>query len=127
MSEWVDWTIDPETHRANSSVEFHHLAGHVDRVIRESAHDLIGGRSLAVAELIMAQLVHRHGVMLHPEGGLAQWTVNDVPEEYWRESLPAQRAAFNAREEAQGKRWWKCMTCGYPTATGQYSCVACHG
>ena len=57
-----DWTIDPQSHRSNSSPEFMRLVEHVDRLIRNSAFDLIGGRTLSVAGLIMAQLAHVHGL-----------------------------------------------------------------
>lgn len=59
----VDWTIDPETRRSNSSPRFRALADHVELIIRDSAHDLIGGRTDRVAGLVMAQLAHKHGVL----------------------------------------------------------------
>ena len=57
----IDWTTDPETHRANSSEEFLRIRKEVGKLIRRSAHDLIGGRSDDVAGLIVAHLAHKHG------------------------------------------------------------------
>jgi hypothetical protein len=46
----------------NSSPLFNKLCGEVERLIRHSAHDLIGGRAGTVAALIVAQLAHIHGL-----------------------------------------------------------------
>ena len=59
-----DWTVDVETHRSNSSYAFQDLITDVDRIIRDSAHSLIGGRSNDVARSIMAHMAHRHGLMI---------------------------------------------------------------
>lgn len=63
---WADWTVDPRTGRSNSSPEFERLCFEVERLIRASAFDLIGGRADQVARLIMARLAHEHG--LRPAG-----------------------------------------------------------
>jgi hypothetical protein len=55
-----DWTA--QDGRSNSSPEFNRLTEEVARLIRDSAHDLIAGRADRVAELIMAQLAHKHGL-----------------------------------------------------------------
>jgi len=57
-----DWTVDPETGRSNSSEEFNHLAGEVERLIRSEAFSLIAGRADRTAALIIAQLAHKHGM-----------------------------------------------------------------
>lgn len=58
-----DWTVDPGTGRSNSSAEYLALVGHLGRLIRDSAFDLIGGRADRVAHLIVAQLAHEHGMV----------------------------------------------------------------
>ena len=55
-----DWTIDPGTGRSNSSPEFVRLCAEVERLIRQDAFKLIGGRADLTAGLIMAQLAHVH-------------------------------------------------------------------
>lgn len=57
-----DWTVDPASGRSNSSDEFEGLCRAVERLIRDSAHDLISGDAGTVARLIMAQLAHKHGL-----------------------------------------------------------------
>lgn len=52
-----DWTIDPETHRSNSSPEFLALIDEVARLIRWMH---VGDDSRDTARLIMAQLAHVH-------------------------------------------------------------------
>lgn len=55
-----DWTaIDGRT---NSAPEYLALIDAVDTIIRGCSHALIGGRSRAVAGMIMAQLAHQHGL-----------------------------------------------------------------
>ncbi len=62
-----DWTVNPETGRSNSSEIFNKLCLEVERLIRESAHDIVSGRANNVARLIMAQLAHKHGMEPGPE------------------------------------------------------------
>lgn len=57
-----DWTIDPETGRSNSSPEFLELVEVVERIIQNSAHDLVAGRPEKVARLILARLAHGYGL-----------------------------------------------------------------
>jgi dihydroneopterin aldolase len=75
-----DWTIDPETHRSNSSPEYLRLVEHVARLIRNSAHDLIGGRAESVARLIMAQLAHVHGLAPRAKAKrkAPRWTAEEI-------------------------------------------------
>ncbi len=61
-----DWTVDPKTGRSNSSEPFNDICYAVDRLIRDSAHDLINGNVDCVARLIVAQLAHKHG--MSPKG-----------------------------------------------------------
>lgn len=56
-----DWTQDKDG-RANSSELFQGLVGEVDRLIKDSSHDLIAGQTRSVAGLILAQLAHKHGL-----------------------------------------------------------------
>jgi dihydroneopterin aldolase len=60
VSEESDWT--ERDGRANSSLKFVNLCTAVEKLIRQSAHDLILGRADRVAGLIMAQLAHVHGL-----------------------------------------------------------------
>ena len=60
-----DWTV--KDGRVNNSDQFEDLVKHVDELIRGQAHDLIAGRSEAVARLIMAQLAHVHGLTPAPQ------------------------------------------------------------
>lgn len=53
-----DWTA--KDGRSNCSDDFIRLVNEVDKLIRNSAHDLICGDSISVAGLIMAQLAHKH-------------------------------------------------------------------
>lgn len=53
-----DWTVDPVTHRANSSPAFLELSSRVEEIIRNDAHRLIAGRAGDTATLIIAQLAH---------------------------------------------------------------------
>jgi hypothetical protein len=55
-----DWTA--KDGRSNSSDKFQELTQEVARIIRNSAFDLIAGRSETVAGLIMAQLAHNYEV-----------------------------------------------------------------
>jgi len=54
-----DWTAS-EDGRSNSSTIYLKLVDEVDRLILNSAFDLIHGNSKAVAGLIVAQLAHVH-------------------------------------------------------------------
>jgi hypothetical protein len=54
-----DWTCD-ERGASNSSPEFLAIVAEVERLIRDDAHMLIGGRADATARLIVAHLAHRH-------------------------------------------------------------------
>ena len=96
----VDWTVDPETYRSNSSPEFRQLVSEVARLIKNEAHSLLNGQVESAARLIMAQLAHKHGlaprkvavqsVESNPEGllrGVFVW--NDVAYKY--EATPATR------------------------------------
>lgn len=58
----VDWTVDPGTHRSNSSPEFQQLASEVAGVIKAEACSLLDGRVEDVARLIMTRLAHKHGL-----------------------------------------------------------------
>lgn len=55
-----EWTIS--NGRWNTSEEMRELCAVVERLIRDSAHDLIAGRADKVAGLIIAQLAHKHGM-----------------------------------------------------------------
>lgn len=125
MSE--DWTRDPVTNRSNSSAEFRRLAGEVGALIRESAHDLLAGRTNDVGGLIMAQLAHKHGLRPSPLGGLETTDLNLVSPDQWRGATPDQREAFWARESARPDFAGcpRCLNCGYPTHRGVASCEAC--
>jgi hypothetical protein len=70
MSELRDWTHDA-TGRSNSSATFIELCRKVERLIRDDAHQLIGGRAGNTAGLVMAQLAHRHGLV--PIAVVAEW------------------------------------------------------
>lgn len=59
-TELPDWTV--KDGRSNSSPDFQNLVFAVSRLIRDSAHDLISGRTDMVARLIVAQLAHKHGM-----------------------------------------------------------------
>ncbi|MDP3004166.1 MAG: hypothetical protein Q8N43_01520 [Candidatus Azambacteria bacterium] len=96
----VDWTVDLETHRSNSSPEFRQLVSEVARLIKNEAHSLLNGQVESAAGLIMAQLAHKHGlaprkvavqsVESNPEGvlrGIFVW--NEVAYKY--EATPATR------------------------------------
>jgi hypothetical protein len=61
LSPLNDWTV--KDGRANSSDRFNELAERVGEIIRNSAHDLIAGRSDMVGHLVMAQLAHVHGLV----------------------------------------------------------------
>jgi hypothetical protein len=54
-----DWTCDEEG-RSNSSATFEAICDHVEGLIRNDAHSLIGGRADMTARLIVAQLAHVH-------------------------------------------------------------------
>jgi hypothetical protein len=56
---YVDWTVDPESGRCNSSPEYRRLVGEVERLIRDGAHTLICNGPRALAGLIVAQLAHK--------------------------------------------------------------------
>ena len=58
----IDWTIDPRSGNSNSSSLFNILSAEVGRLIRDSAHSLIAGRTDDVARLVIAQLAHKHGL-----------------------------------------------------------------
>ncbi len=56
-----DWTQGTEG-RSNSSENYERLVKHVERLIRNDAHQLISGNADATARLIVAQLAHKHGM-----------------------------------------------------------------
>jgi hypothetical protein len=58
----VDWTADPETNRSNSSPEFRQLVAEVARLIKAEEHRSLSGRVENTAQLVMAQLAHKHGL-----------------------------------------------------------------
>ena len=58
----VDWTIDPDTHRSNSSPEFRELVSEVARLIKDEARNLLNGQVEIAAGLIVAQLAHKHSL-----------------------------------------------------------------
>ena len=55
-----DWTAADG--RTNSSDAFNRIVDHVERIIRNSAHDLMSGRADTTAAVIVAQLAHVHGM-----------------------------------------------------------------
>lgn len=57
-----DWTVDPISGCANSSRAYVELCGHIERLIRGDASNLIAGQAGRTAGLIMAQLAHVHGL-----------------------------------------------------------------
>lgn len=59
----LDWTVDPETGRSNSSERFRTLVDEVEYLIRADASKLIAGRADMTAQLIVAQLAHVHGLV----------------------------------------------------------------
>lgn len=61
-SKEVDWTADPTSGASNSSQEFLQLEQEIGRLIRNSAHDIVCGKTDAVGRLILAQLAHVHGL-----------------------------------------------------------------
>ncbi len=63
----LDWTCAPDG-RSNSSEKFDECVNAVQRLILDSAFDLIRGNSEAVARLIVAQLAHVHGLVPKPPG-----------------------------------------------------------
>ena len=65
-----DWTVDPETHRTNSSPRFEELVEAVGRLLDDEVYSLAQGREgrRRTAGLIMAQLAHVHGLV--PSWGL---------------------------------------------------------
>lgn len=56
-----DWTM--YRGKTNCSPQFVGLANEIARIIRDSAHDLIAGRTQSVASFILAQLAHRYGLV----------------------------------------------------------------
>jgi hypothetical protein len=63
LTQKEDWTIDPESGRANSSLRFRELSAVVAQLIRDSAHSIVCGHTEAVGGLIIAQLTHVHGLV----------------------------------------------------------------
>lgn len=61
MAKEYDWTVDPISHRSNSSPFFQLLTDQVDNLLVNSARDLVTGRTKSVAGLILAQLTHKYG------------------------------------------------------------------
>lgn len=68
-----DWTLNPITHRSNSSELFLAVEREIGRILRGSAASLIAGRTDDVAGLILAQLAHRYG--FSPENEEETWKV----------------------------------------------------
>lgn len=67
MTDQTDWTVSLVSGRSNDSEEFHRLCKIVEDLIRNSAFDIVNGRSDRVAALILAQLAHVHGMRpVHP-------------------------------------------------------------
>lgn len=62
----TDWTVDPETGRANSSPLFRNLVAEVAEVIRNGAFTLLSGHAETVAGTIVANLAHVHGLQKPP-------------------------------------------------------------
>ena len=71
-----DWTVDPETGRANSSPLFRNLVAEVAEVIRSGAFSLLSGHAETVAGTIVANLAHVHG--LSPKGLHVPTTQEDL-------------------------------------------------
>lgn len=86
-----DWTVDQETGRSNSSAAFNAAVDAVARLIRNSAHDLIGGRVESVATLIVAQLAHIHGFA--PGRVSPESSEHQLDEEDFRREIRGLRAA----------------------------------
>ena len=59
----LDWTINLDTGKSNSSDEFIFLCNVIERLIRDDAYMLISGRADRTAGLIMAQLAHKYGMI----------------------------------------------------------------
>jgi short subunit dehydrogenase-like uncharacterized protein len=57
-----DWTVDDETGRSNSSLEYVYLQRVVCQLIKDSAFMLINGNVDRVARLIVARLAHVYGL-----------------------------------------------------------------
>ena len=63
----LDWTVDPQTGRSNSSEQFTRLVGEVERLVLASSGTCLSREwARGTAALVMAQLAHVHG--LRPEG-----------------------------------------------------------
>ena len=56
-----DWTVNPITHRSNSSPFFHFMTVEVNRMIVNSARDIVQGQTMNLAGFILAQLTHKYG------------------------------------------------------------------
>jgi hypothetical protein len=63
MADERNWTVDPKTGRSNSSEQFEAMVNEVESLIRGSGFSLINGRVGTVAQLIVAQLAHVHGLV----------------------------------------------------------------
>lgn len=64
MSDWTTYRG-----RANNSPQFKALTKEVERIIRQSGAALINDGAAGVAQLIMAQLAHVHGLAPTKQGG----------------------------------------------------------
>ena len=64
MENDKNWTVDPKTHRYNSSSIFNFLEEKITEIINESAFDLVSGENghRSVAGLILANLAHKYGM-----------------------------------------------------------------
>lgn len=57
----IDWTVDPESGRSNSSPEFLAIVAEVERLMQSGAGACLSQRWIAMtAKLIVAQLAHVH-------------------------------------------------------------------
>lgn len=72
-----NWTVGPEG-RANTSERYLALSARVGEILRNSAHDLIAGRTDGVGALIMAQLAHKEGLGPLPEAPVTMWRCIDT-------------------------------------------------
>ena len=76
-SKPFDWTRGPDG-RSNSSPEFTHLCSVVERLIRDSAFELVSGHAEITARVIMGMLAHKHG-MAPVEMVQGNWVIKRRP------------------------------------------------
>ncbi len=62
-----DWTRGPEG-ASNTSALYAAAVSHVERIIRDGAHTLVGGGAAAIARMIVSNLAHRDEFRMAPRG-----------------------------------------------------------